>query len=402
MIDATLRPLAPGQSAHSHLPPPSLFRSFWMGGFESATHINSFGRRLDMIAGVQHDSQAECDYHLLTTMGMRVARDGVRWHLIDKSGQGNYDWSSFEPMFEAARRQGVQVIWDICHYGWPDSVDIFSPAFVNCFAKFCRALAQWIKDRSPEVPFYAPMNEISFFAWGAARPLIYPCAHGRDNDIKRQLIRATVAGCIEILAVDSRARFVFPEPLVQAMPPRNRPDLVAIARQHHESQFEAWDMIAGFEHPHLGGEPRFLDILGANFYCDNQWEVHGNGHLRWDAEPRDERWVPLSRLLAVLYKRYRRPLFLAETSHVGNGRSRWILETGEEIYRARLEGTPVEGVCLYPVIDRFDWQRPDHWHNSGLWDFEHDASGKLIRVLNRSYADSLRKTQKLLASIRCI
>ena len=104
-----------------------------MGGYECATHINTSGQRLDMIAGVQHDAQAEHDYALLKTMGMRVARDGVRWHLIDRSGDGNYDWSSFEPMFEAARRQGVQVIWDICHYGWPDGLDVFSPGV-------CRAL----------------------------------------------------------------------------------------------------------------------------------------------------------------------------------------------------------------------------------------------------------------------
>lgn len=373
-----------------------------MGGYECATHINSFGQRLDMIAGVQHDVQVEHDYQLLKTVGMHVARDGVRWHLIDRQGGARYDWSSFAPMFQAAQRQRVQVIWDICHYGWPDDVDVFSRAFVNRFARFSRSLAQWIKNASDDVPFYSPMNEISFLAWGAARPLIYPCAHGRDNDIKRQLVRAATAGCAEILAVDPRARFVFPEPLIKAMPPRNRPELAKLARQHHEAQFEAWDMIAGFQQPQLGGDPRFLDIVGANFYSSNQWEVEGAGHLHWDLEPRDERWIPLSQLLAELYNRYKRPLFLAETSHVGSGRSRWILEIGDEIYRARSEGTPIEGACLYPIIDRFDWQNPNHWHNSGLWDFAMARNGKAVRILNETYATALRRVQALLESIGCV
>ena len=388
--------------AATQVPPPSLFRSFWMGGYECATHINTSGQRLDMIAGVQHDTQAEHDYALLKTMGMRVARDGVRWHLIDRSGGSHYDWSSFEPMFEAARRQGVQVIWDICHYGWPDGLDVFSAAFVERFVRFSQALAQFIRERSDEVPFYSPMNEISFLAWGAARPLIFPFAHGRDNEIKRQITRAAVGGCAAILEVDARARFVFPEPLVQAMAPRNRPDLAAIAKQHHEAQFEAWDMLAGIQQPELGGNPRYLDILGANFYCDNEWEVEGSGKLSWHAEPRDDRWVPVHRLLGELYKRYRRPLFLAETSHVGEGRARWISEIGEEIRLAREQGTPVEGVCLYPVIDRFDWQRPELWHNSGLWDLFPAADGKMVRTLNEPYAAALRTVQATLATAGCI
>ncbi len=391
-----------GATHSKGLPAPALFRSFWMGGFECATHINTSGHRLDMMAGVQHDVQCEADYTLLKTVGMRSARDGVRWHLIDKQGNGSYDWSSFEPMFGAAQSQGIQVIWDICHYGWPDGLDLFSPAFVDRFARFSGALARFIRERSDEVPFYAPMNEISFFAWGAARDLIFPFAFGRDAEVKRQITRAAIAGCHSILDVDPRARFVFPEPLIQAMPPRNRPDLAALAREHHESQFEAWDMIAGFQQPELGGNPRLLDILGANFYCDNEWEVCGNGKLHWHAEPRDDRWVPVHRLLAAVYKRYRKPLFIAETSHVGVGRARWILEMGEEVLLARENGVPIEGVCLYPILDRFDWQTPDRWHNSGLWDFDRDPDGKFVRVLNPEYAKALGLVQGSLAAGGCI
>src|SRR5215211_23286 len=76
-------------------PPPSVFQSFWMGGYESSYHINCFGQRIDMQAIVQHDRFAREDYRLLKEFGITSARDGIRWHLIDRGGC--YDFSSFAP-----------------------------------------------------------------------------------------------------------------------------------------------------------------------------------------------------------------------------------------------------------------------------------------------------------------
>jgi len=59
-------------------------------------------------------------------------------------------------------------------------------------------------------------------------------------------------------------------------------------------------------------------------------------------------------------------------------------------------GVPVEAVCLYPIIDRFEWEDPAHWHNSGLWDFAPDANGNFIRVLNEPYATEFRRSQSRL------
>ena len=67
---------------------------------------------------------------MLAEHGIRTVRDGLRWHLIE-TAPGRYDWSSFLPMLRAARDTGTQVIWDLAHYGWPDDLDIWSPAFVG-------------------------------------------------------------------------------------------------------------------------------------------------------------------------------------------------------------------------------------------------------------------------------
>jgi hypothetical protein len=58
----------------------------------------------------------------------------------------------------------------------------------------------------------------------------------------------------------------------------------------------------------------------------------------------------------------------------------------------------MEGICLYPILDRPDWEDPDHWHNSGLWDLRRNGNGALERVLNQEYAAELLRSQALLAS----
>jgi hypothetical protein len=378
---------------------PPLFRSFWLAGFESACQITRAGRRLDMIAVTQHDRQAAGDYARLRELGIRAARDGIRWPLIERGGC--YDFASLTPMAQAACEHGVQMIWNICHYGWPDDLDIFAPAFVDRFARFCRAVARFMADQSDEVPFYTPINEISFLSWAAgSQGYIYPCARDRGFELKSQLIRAAIAGCEAIWDVDPRARFVHVDPLIHVVAPRGRPDLAEAAAGQRAGQFEAWDMLAGYAHPELGGAPRYLDIMGLNFYHANQWEHPGdnaNARLRWEDSPRDERWVPLHKLLAEVYERYRRPLFLSETSHFGVGRGPWIAEVAVEVGHALTAGVPIEGICIYPILDRPDWDELDHWHNSGLWDLVPGPGGELRRVLNPEYAAELRRAQSALA-----
>src|SRR3954467_5844649 len=158
---------------HAHRPLPEsfgpaptsrLFQSWFIGGFESSTHRRRDGHRLDPLAPTRHDVNAAADYRMLADHGIRTVRDGVRWHLIETT-PGHYDWSSFLPMLRAARDTGTQVIWDVAHYGWPDDIDIWSPAFVDRFADFAGALARVVREETDAVPFYVLVNEMSFWSW---------------------------------------------------------------------------------------------------------------------------------------------------------------------------------------------------------------------------------------------
>jgi hypothetical protein len=300
-------------------------------------------------------------------------------------------------MLEAARAEGLQVIWDLCHYGWPDDLDIFSTAFVDRFARFAREAARIHREHTNEVAFYAPVNEISFFAWGATRDFMFPYAHGKDGELKRQLVRAALAAIDAIWSVDPGARMVFPEPLIHNVPPKWRPWLTGPAAAQRESQFEAWDMIAGRQAPELGGAAKYLDIVGVNFYAANQWEVPGGRKLHWDAGSNDPRWLPLHKLLAEVQHRYQRPIVIAETSHYGIGRAPWLREITAECRKALENGVALHGVCLYPILDRFDWEDCTHWHNSGLWDMARNGLGHYRRVLNGPYWDALRDAQTVIS-----
>src|SRR4051794_31475831 len=117
-----------------------LFDSFFMGGFECSTHRRADGQRLDLIAGSRHDMLGERDYRQASELGIRTIRDGVRWHLV-AARPGQYDWSSCLPLLRAAEAAGSQVIWDLCHYGWPDHIDIWSAGFIEGFAAYAAAFA---------------------------------------------------------------------------------------------------------------------------------------------------------------------------------------------------------------------------------------------------------------------
>jgi hypothetical protein len=87
---------------------PSLFGSFFLGGFECSSHRRHDGCRLDLLASTGHDRYVSEDYGQLARHGIHAARDGLRWHLIE-TVPGCYDWSSVLPILAAAREGGMQI-----------------------------------------------------------------------------------------------------------------------------------------------------------------------------------------------------------------------------------------------------------------------------------------------------
>jgi beta-glucosidase/6-phospho-beta-glucosidase/beta-galactosidase len=348
-----------------------MFTSFFMGGFECSTHRLRSGRRLDVVHSTRHDALAFSDYRLLQRHGMHTARDGLRWHLIDR-GTGAYDFSSAQPMLQAARAAGTQVIWDLWHYGWPDDLDIFSAAFVERFAAFATAAAARLSEHS-DAPIVSPINEISFFAWaGGEEGFLNPFAKHRGDEIKRQLVRAAIAGIRAMREVNPAIRIAQVDPITNVIARSEAPDDLRNAAAYRASQFEAWDMITGRAQREFGGADELIDVIGVNYYIHNQFVWGGPMVV-----PSDPRYRHVSEMIQEVYERYRRPVFVAETGIEGDARPAWLRYMCREVYTAMAAGVPVAGLCLYPILNHPGWDDDRHCHN-GLFDYSDDAGGRAV------------------------
>jgi len=260
-----------------------LFRSFFLGGFECSTHRLPTGKRLDLVASTRHDALAASDYQLLQRNGILTARDGLRWTLIEQT-QGHYDFSSALTQLRAARDTGMQVIWDLWHYGWPDDIDIFSAAFVNRFRAYAVEAIKMIGEFTDR-PMVSPINEVSFFSWAGGEAGIFnPFAMRRGDEIKRQLVRASIEAIHAMRAANPMMTVVQVDPIINIVGRTLREEDVRAAESYRQSQFVAWDMLLGRLQPELGGHETLIDIIGVNYYIHNQWVL--DGQLIVPSDPR--------------------------------------------------------------------------------------------------------------------
>ena len=372
-----------------------IFPTFFLSGFECSTFVWRDQGRRDLVAETRHADHADEDYALLRGLGIAVAREGIPWPQADRGG--HYDFSALDPFVAAMDRHRVLPIWDLCHYGYPDDADPFGPGFVERFAAYARAAAEYVIPRLPGPHFFTPINEITFYGfmggeWGWAAP--FRTTDRDRRELRRVLCAADIAAVRAIREVDPTSRMVHIDPLVLVVPPKDRPDLADDAeRETEEDTFHAWDVIAGKRHPELGGSPEILDIVGVNSYSFGQMEFREQGpHAA--LPPDDERIRPLGDLLAFAWERYRRPMIVGETSGLGDGRPAWLEDIVEESLAAVRRGIDLHGVCLFPAVDMPNWHTGEWLHN-GICDLVEEA-GDLRRVPFEPYVAELRRWQKRL------
>jgi beta-glucosidase/6-phospho-beta-glucosidase/beta-galactosidase len=374
-----------------------IFPTFFLSGFECSTFDwKDVGRR-DLCDETHHRAHADEDYRMLRGLGIAVAREGVPWPLVDR--EGSYDFSPIDEFLAAQRRHKILPIWDLCHYGYPDDLDPYGEEFPKRFAAYARATAEYVSVHQPHGPhFFTPMNEITFFGymageWGWAAPW------GKDRETRRRftlaLCRADIAGVRAIREVLPEARIVHIDPLILVVPPRERADLADEAwRETYDDAFFAFDVIGGQRHPELGGGPEVLDIVGFNNYSFGQMEYRENGpHAA--LEPGDPRIRPLCDLIEAGWKRYNRPVIVAETSGLEGGRPDWLNDVVNECLAAVNRGVDLHGICLFPAVDMPDWHT-GKWLHNGIADLEPLPNGWLMRKPFVPYVAALRRWQERL------
>jgi hypothetical protein len=370
-----------------------LFETFFLGGFECSCHLLEDGRRLDLTAATRHDALAEPDFARARAAGLTACRDGVSWVRTEPS-PGRHDFRSALPILRAAEQHRVQLIWDLMHFGWPPDVDVFGPAFPGRLARHARAFATWLagESRQPSQVMIAPINEISFLSWaGGDVRCLNPFQAARGVELKVQLVRATIEVIEAVRQVIPQARFLQPEPVINIVRDEDHPRTWRRVEADNLLQYQAWEMLTGAVWPALGGHPRYLDIVGVNFYPDNQFMLDGTTIRRGDP-----RYRPFSEMLLEVWARYRRPMIVSETGSEGPDRPSWLRYVCDEAAVAMQRGCELHGITLYPVVNHPGWA-DDRRCENGLWDYP-DADGD--RALYFPLAEELRRQMPRLVAER--
>jgi beta-glucosidase/6-phospho-beta-glucosidase/beta-galactosidase len=330
------------------------FESFLMGGFECSSHRRRDGVRLDLIRATGHDKHAFRDYRQLKDLGFGTVRDGLRWHLIGKT-PGKYDWSSWLPMLEAAEEAGLQVIWDLFHYGSPDCIDQAAEDFPERFTEFALAALEVQQSVSGRPPLICPLNEINFISWAVDEGYFPRVGPQRRGWFKDQLVKTATTVSRAIKQQWPESTIVWAEPLIHIAPHDRRRETVRRARQNLQGMYEAYDWIMGLARPELGGDPSLVDVVGWNFYPHNQWYRKGPtipmGH---------HEYRPLHDMLIEMADRYGKPLFLSETGAEGTGKPSWLHYVCNEVREAMSRGVDMRGICWYPITAYPGWDNSRH------------------------------------------
>jgi len=379
------------------------FKSFFMGGFECAAPLAENKKRIDLLAESKHDVYCREDYRLLKDIGIATVREGLVWSKIDL-GNGVYNFERFEKMMAIGEEEGIEQIWDLNHFDFPERFDPFHESFVQAFAQYAKRAVKLMRKYNDKTLYIVPINEISFFSYMAATIGLWgPYVLTRGYDFKKQLVRASIEAMDAIWKEDKNVRFIQVDPVFRRIT-KDRPTIVtkAIVEMFTEVKFQAFDMLSGKLEPELGGHPKYLDIIGCNYYMTNQEWITGEDILDINCHeiiPMDHPdRVSLYTILKEVYDRYKRPIVVSETGSYGSLREEWwnVLLKQIDYSKSRL---PIHGVCAYPVVDRPDWT---HWHltNSGFWDFKKDDKecrrvpyDPVIKMV-KGYTGRLREKEK--------
>jgi len=364
------------------------FNSFFMGGFECSSHRRRDGVRLDLIRATAHDRHAFKDYDLCKRLGLGTLRDGLRWHLIEKS-PGQYDWSSWQPMLDAAEEAGVQIIWDLFHYGSPDCIDQGDPDFPDRFTEFALAALEVQQSVSNRPPVICPLNEINFHSWAVDDGYFPRVGPEEQGWFKDQLVRTAITATRAIKQQWPQATIIWAEPLIHVAPHNRRRQTVRAAEKNLKGMYEAYDWIMGRAKPELGGDPSLVDLIGLNYYPHNQWYRDGPtipmGH---------HEYRPLAEMLVEMAERYEKPVMISETGAEGSAKPSWLHYVCNEVRDAMSRGVDVRGICWYPITAYPGWDNSRHAETGLLSSVVADGS----RHVDERLLEELEVQRELLAA----
>lgn len=351
-------------------------KTFIHGGFECSSHIQN-GQRLDLIETTGHIRWVRNDYKALSDIGVKVVREGLLWNKVDNKGR--YDFSNYLPIVKAANEFGMEVIWDFCHYGFPDDLTTDSEDFIERFENFAIEAYLFLKENLDSDIHICLMNEPSFLSKNLEENSEFDssrlgCSKSLGN-IKRIICKAII-DTSKILKSMGPITLYHIDPLIHIA--YKDEELREEVRWMRETQFESLDIVLGRIEKELGGEESLVDIIGVNHYPYSNW-WHG-GEMISQNNPF---YHSLSKQLSYVRSRYSQPIYISETGMEGPERSDWVDYVVNEVRNF----DDVIGVCIYPITDYPGWA-DNRYCDCGLLSYPNEDG---IREIYEPLKNSIQK-----------
>ncbi|PTX64438.1 glycosyl hydrolase family 1 [Melghirimyces profundicolus] len=381
---------------------------FWATGIED-TFIPQSGpgkRALDEYELTDHYNQWRKDLDRAAELGVSMMRYGVPWYRVNPA-PGVFDWGWMDRVLEyMVQEKGIVPIVDLMHYGTPLWLEdqFIHPDYEDRVSEYAMKFAERYRGL---VRYYTPLNEPYVNAEFCGEIKRWPpCLEGERGfvAIMRNLCRGIIKTVRGIRSVDPDSVMVHVDATGWFYP--GSPELAEKADHLFHKRLLCFDLISGrVDEGHIlsgwlaaNGLVReelewfrrhaiSLDIVGVNYYPElsvfKVIEEDGTVTLKpvWGGTE------GLKTTISAYYNRYRRPIFLTETSTNEKvaSRERWLSESVQAIRELREEGIPVIGYTWWPLYDLVNWDyregdasMAEYIEPMGLWSLE-EESGLWVR-----------------------
>ena len=339
-------------------------------GIECSSPTIDGGRwRVDQLEETGHYKHWRRDIDLIKEVGLKFVRYGPPIHLI-YTGEGKFDWSFTDQVFERMREVGVEPLVDLIHFGVPDWLENFqNKALPEALAAYARAFAErynWIR-------FYTPVNEMYVTARMSALDGVWNEQLRTDRGFVtavHNVAKASVLMMSEISKVRSDAIFINSESSEFHQPCCPDPEIEHKADFENQRRFIALDLL--YSIPVRGDIYAYLldnglsrdeydwfmsrkigrrAILGIDYYEWNEKLINSDGKIEMLGELFG--WYVIT---MQYYKRYRRLIMHTETNtQDAEEAPNWLWRQWHNVRLIRQDGVPVVGFTWYSLLDQIDW-----------------------------------------------
>lgn len=334
---------------------------FFAVGIENA-HIPEMG--VDQLGWTAHRQRWREDLRLAGELGVSHIRYGLPWAEVNPA-PGCYDWSWTDAVVEELEQLGLEPIWDLVHFSTPTYLKggVLDPGFVGAMEAYARAFAGRYRGRVGKI---TPLNEpyISTYfraGWGIWPPHL----KGREGFVRvlYPVVEGTRAAIRAIREENPKAEIWLNDGADYFHPAS--PDLAQYASLRTEERYAALDLLlghpgsrewlleAGYPEAGLEAPPVQIEVIGLDYYPETEHLLYrdraGRRRIRGA-----KGGLGLAKTLQDYFQRYRRPLYIAETSATKKPLE-WLGYSIGQVRKARREGIPVLGYTWWPFFDFYDW-----------------------------------------------